>query len=161
MSVLEILRWPDPRLAQTCAPVEEDIRRLAEDMLETMYAAQGRGLAAPQVGRMIRLFVMDVTWKEGDASPMVAINPEISVEYDRFELGQEACLSIPGISAQIARPPRATMKWTDLEGTRHTRVLTGAAARCALHEMDHLNGIVIFDRLDADTRAALEAEYAG
>ena len=161
MSVLEILRWPDPRLSQDCAPVEGEVGELAQDMLDTMYDARGRGLAAPQVGRMIRMFVMDVTWKEAAPNPMGAINPRISVEYNRFVLGEEACLSIPGVSAEIARPPRATMQWTDLDGARQSEVLTGAAARVALHEMDHLNGIVIFDRLDADRRAALEAEYAG
>ena len=101
MSVMPILRWPDVGLATVCEPVEDPsaVKALAEDMLETMYAAPGRGLAAPQVGVLARMFVMDVTWKDGVATPVVCINPEIVATSDARASGEEACLSIPGVSA--------------------------------------------------------------
>ncbi len=162
MSVRPILKWPDARLAQTCAPVAEitgDVRTLVEDMLETMYDAPGRGLAAPQIGVMLRVFVMDPTWKDGDRSPIVCINPKITDTGAATEEGPEACLSIPGISAQVTRPTTIRLAWTDLNGARQEQDLTGFAALCAQHELDHLNGMVTLDRVDADQRAALVAQY--
>lgn len=161
MSVLPILRWPDPRLSEVCAPVTGDVRGLAADMLDTMYDAKGRGLAAPQVGRMIRLFVMDVGWKEGAPDPIVMINPEIDPSLDGTVWGQEACLSIPGVAAEVLRPGHVTVRWTDLEGVRHEEVMTGFAARCVQHELDHLDGLVIFDRLSPEMRKELENAYGG
>ena len=160
MSVLAILRWPDARLKQVCAPVAGDVSALAADMLDTMYAAKGRGLAAPQVGRMMRLFVMDTGWKEGARCPRVFVNPELEVSYDRFESGEEACLSIPGVAARVMRPPEVLIRWMDLDGVGHEARMTGFDARCVQHEMDHLNGLVIFDRLPPDHRAQMEKDYA-
>jgi peptide deformylase len=163
MSVLPILKWPDPRLAETCAPVEEitpDIEKLAADMLETMYAAPGRGLAGPQVGAMLRIFVMDVGWKEGKSDPLVCINPMLQeVGEDRAD-AEEGCLSIPGVTAMVNRPTQVQMVWTGVNGGRYVQSFVGFAAVCAQHELDHLDGVVTFDHLDADTRAALLAEYA-
>ncbi len=161
MSVLPILRWPDPILGQICEPVSGDVKELARDMLATMYDAPGRGLAAPQIGQAIRMFVMDVTWKEGTPSPLVCINPKIIDMPESRESGVEACLSIPGVKAEVARAPWITLAWTELDGARAAKRLTGAAAVCAQHEMDHLDGKVIFDRLDPETRAKLEAAYDG
>lgn len=164
MSILPILTWPDPRLAQVCAPVgtvTDEIRQLAGDMLETMYAAPGRGLAGPQVGVLQRIFVMDVTWKEGAPDPLVVLDPEIVPLTDDRLAGPEGCLSIPGITAQVRRAPHVRMRWTDLAGTRQEREFTGFGAVCAQHEADHLDGIVTLDRVAPDARAALEAEYAG
>ncbi|MEP3917977.1 peptide deformylase [Ascidiaceihabitans sp.] len=162
MSVLPILKWPDPRLTETCVPIDEvtdDIRALAADMLETMYAAPGRGLAAPQVGAMVRLFVMDVGWKEGKSDPLICINPMLQeVGEDRVS-NDEGCLSIPGVSASVNRPAQVQMVWSSLEGARYVQSFDGFAAACAQHELDHLDGIVTFDHLDAATRTALEAEY--
>lgn len=161
MSVLPIRRWPDPVLSQICAPVEGDVSRLAADMLETMYAAPGRGLAAPQVGEAIRLFVMDVTWKEGSPDPFVCINPEIlEMSKDRVP-GPEGCLSIPGVEAQVERAPWIVLGWTDLDGTRREEQLVGFASICAQHEYDHLDGIVTFDRVLPEARLELEVAYAG
>lgn len=161
MSVLPILRWPDARLATVCDPVEDPhaVKALAEAMLETMYAAPGRGLAAPQVGVLARMFVMDVTWKEGKASPMVCINPEIVAVSDERVSGEEACLSIPGVSAQVQRHAAITLRWQDVAGVWHEAELTGFSAICAQHEYDHLDGLVIFDRLEDEARVALEREY--
>jgi peptide deformylase len=162
MSVLEILRWPDPRLAQTCTLVEgitPEIEALAGDMLETMYAAPGRGLAAPQVGVLQRMFVMDVGWKEGKSDPLVCINPMLQeVSEDRAE-AEEGCLSIPGVTAMVNRPAQVQMVWTGLGGARYVQSFDGFAAACVQHELDHLDGVVTFDHLTADIRAALIAEY--
>ena len=156
MSVLPILLWPDPRLSQPAAPVgpvTEPIRRLAADMLETMYAAPGRGLAGPQVGAMLRLFVMDTDWTEGDRAPRVFVDPEVlELSGETVEM-QEGCLSIPGVTVTVARPAALRLAWTDLAGTRREEALDGIAARCALHELDHLDGLVHFDRLTPEARA--------
>ena len=163
MAPLPILRWPDRRLATPCAPVgavTEAVRRLAADMLDTMYAAPGRGLAAPQVGVLSRLFVMDVAWKEGAPQPVVCIDPQILAEAPEMALAEEACLSLPGLAAEIARPAAITLAWTETDGTRRQAELDGIAARCAQHEIDHLDGRVILDRVDRETRARLEAAFA-
>ena len=154
MGVLPILRWPDPRLSTPCDPVAAgaDLSALIADMFETMYAAPGRGLAAPQVGVMTRLFVMDPTWKEGEKSPEVMINPRILDQSTEMATGEEGCLSIPGILTGIDRPARVEMEWTDAQGRVQRRWLDGFAARCAQHELDHLDGIVTFDRLDPEDR---------
>jgi peptide deformylase len=162
MSVLPILKWPDARLSQNCAPVRDvaALAGLVVDMFDTMYDAPGRGLAAPQVGVMSRVFVMDPTWKEGVRTPYVCINPEILNASGPEATNSEACLSIPGVSASVMRPSDITLAYTDLEGVRHEDRLTGFAAACAQHELDHLNGVVIFDRLAPDDRARVEADYA-
>lgn len=164
MSLRPILRWPDPRLSRVADPVaaiDDTVRRLAGDMLETMYAAPGRGLAAPQVGEMRRLFVMDTVWKEGDPDPLVLVNPEIVAASDETVTVAEGCLSIPGVLAEVTRPAEVTLRWTSLDGDAHEETFTGFAAACAQHELDHLDGIVTFDRVSAEARADLEAAYAG
>ncbi|MDF1727607.1 MAG: peptide deformylase [Sulfitobacter sp.] len=163
MSLLPILHWPDPRLRETCAPVADitpEIARLAEDMLETMYDAPGRGLAAPQVGVLQRLFVMDAGWKEGRPDPIVCINPMLQEVSEEREVRTEGCLSIPGVTAEISRPAKVQMVWTGLNGARFVQSFEGFAATCAQHELDHLDGIVTFDHLDETARADLLAEYA-
>ena len=161
MSLREILAWPDPRLAQTCAPVDDPaaVEALVSDMFETMYAAPGRGLAAPQVGVMQRLFVMGAGWKEGEMTPRTCINPRIVAASEAMATGEEACLSIPGVSAEVTRPAEITLAYTDLTGAEQVETLTGFAARCAQHELDHLDGVVIFDRLAPEARATAEAAY--
>jgi peptide deformylase len=152
-----ILRWPDPRLAMRCVPVTGDVSALAADMLETMYAAPGRGLAAPQVGELLRLFVMDATWKEGRRDPQVFINPEILWRSETRKRGPEGCLSIPGVTAEVERSVELRMRWTDLSGTPREETLTGFAAICAQHEHDHLEGIVTLDHLSPEARVLAEA----
>ncbi len=162
MSLLPILTWPDPRLAEACAPVgavTPALRALAADMLETMYAAPGRGLAGPQVGAMLRIFVMDVSWKEGRPDPQVIVNPEIEPLGDAVATRAEGCLSIPGILTEITRPARVRMRWSDLEGVAHAAELDDFSAACAQHETDHLDGIVTLMRLAPEARAAAEAAY--
>lgn len=162
MSILEVLKWPDPRLIETCVPVQDitlEIETLAADMLETMYAAPGRGLAASQVGVMHRIFVMDAGWKEGKSDPLVCINPMLQEISEERTTNDEGCLSIPGVTAQISRPSQVQMVWTGLNGGRYVQSFEGFAAVCVQHELDHLDGVVTFDHLMAEDRAALIAEY--
>jgi peptide deformylase len=162
MSVLPIVLWPDPRLAEICVPVEKitpEIETLARDMLETMYDAPGRGLAGPQVGAMLRIFVMDIGWKEGKSDPLVCINPMLQEIGEDRTVNTEGCLSIPGVTAEVSRPTQVQMVWTGLNGGRYVQSFDGFGAVCAQHELDHLDGVVTFDHLDAQTRADLITEY--
>ncbi|MEM6941684.1 MAG: peptide deformylase [Pseudomonadota bacterium] len=163
MSLRPLVLWPDPRLSTVCAPVGEitgEVEALAVDLLETMYAAEGRGLAAPQVGVLQRVFVTDVGWKEGARVPRVFINPVLE-EAGAAELTQdEGCLSIPGVTVPVRRPEAVRFSWTALDGSAQRERFEGFAAVCMQHEMDHLEGVVTFDRLDAAARADLIAAYA-
>ena len=159
-TVLPILLWPDPRLSQNCDHVgHADMRPLIADMFATMYAAKGRGLAAPQVGVMKRLFVMDVTWKEGEKSPMVMIDPVVMACERVPVVLDEMCLSVPDVIVPVERHKAVTMQWTDATGDIHMGDFDGAEARVIQHEFDHLNGMLHFDRISPDLRAALEPPY--
>lgn len=146
-----ILIHPDPRLKKVCPPVPavtDELRRLADDMLETMYAAPGIGLAAPQVGVMARLFVMDCVKDEGvPGRPLVLINPEVVWAADEQNTYEEGCLSIPDQYAEVRRPARVRMRWTDLAGAVQEEEFGGLWATCAQHELDHLNGKLFIDHL--------------
>jgi peptide deformylase len=162
MSLRKIVRWPDPRLATLCEPVAKitpAITTLAADMLETMYDAPGRGLAAPQVGVLSRVFVMDTTWKDGARDPLIFVNPEILTASAERATLPEGCLSIPGVSVEVTRALRVRLRWTDLDGRQCKRVFDGFPAACVQHEIDHLDGIVTLDWVDADTRARILADY--
>ena len=164
MAILPILRWPDARLATRCAEVASvspEILALAEDMLETMYAAPGRGLAAPQVGVLQRIFVMDTTWKDGQRNPRVCLNPDIYWMSEDRVTGPEGCLSIPGVTMEVSRARAIHLRWLGLDGALHEDRLVGFDAICAQHEFDHLDGIVGFHRLLPEARARAEAEYRG
>ncbi|MFU8862962.1 MAG: peptide deformylase [Rhodobacterales bacterium] len=160
MTALQILHWPDPRLSTVCDPVEpqDDLGGLIRAMFDTMYAAPGRGLAAPQVGVLKRLFVMDCGWKDGEMTPMVCINPEI-IHAEGMAPGSEGCLSIPGVLAEVMRPERIVLRYFDQEGAAQEVPLDGFEARCAQHELDHLDGIVTFDRLSPEAREVVEQAY--
>jgi peptide deformylase len=163
VSILTILRWPDSRLSTPCAPVgapDASLRQLAADMLETMYAAPGRGLAGPQVGVTRRIFVMDAAWKEGKPDPMVFLDPRITWTSSETRVGGEGCLSIPGVVAEVERAAEIELSWRDLEGDHRSCRFDGFAAICIQHETDHLDGLVTFDRLAPAARAALEAAYS-
>lgn len=164
MSLRPILKWPDARLSAECTPIDRITQAtvtLAEDMLETMYVAQGRGLAAPQVGVLSRLFVMDVSWKEGEKSPKFFVNPEISWMSQSKATVSEGCLSIPGVSVDVERPDRVRLRWTDLEGNVCESEFEGFAAVCVQHELDHLDGKVMLDWIGGVARARVLEEYAG
>jgi peptide deformylase len=162
MPVRPILHWPDARLSTRCETIDgidDDLRVLAADMFETMYAAPGRGLAAPQVGVLRRMFVMDVGWKDGTPSPVAMINPDILWMSEARATGAEGCLSLPGLTTDISRATSIRIRWTDLEGQAVEAELSGFAAVCAQHEFDHLDGIVTLMRLPAAARAKAEAAY--
>lgn len=160
MSVRDILHWPDPRLSQRCAPVEQEpLDALIADLFDTMYAAQGRGLAAPQIGVMKRVFVMDCGWKDGTPGPMAMINPTIMAAERVPVTAEEGCLSIPGILVPVTRHQAVTVQWTAPEGDIHMADFDGFEARCIQHEFDHLNGQVTFDRIAPELRAELEPAY--
>lgn len=163
MAVLPIRLWPDPVLSVPCAPVGlpgPEVLRLAEDMLETMYAAPGRGLAAPQVGVSLRLFVMDAGWRDGSPDPLVLIDPEILWKSDALSVGPEGCLSIPGVTTTVERARSIRLRWREPLGALREELLTGFAAICAQHECDHLDGIVTLDRLSPAARTQVLAAYA-
>ncbi len=147
--IRDILIHPDPRLKKPCEPiatVTPDIAQLAADMLETMYDAPGVGLAAPQVGVLKRVFVMDCI-KEGTPEPMVLINPEIIASSEELNVYEEGCLSIPDQYAEITRPAEVTVRWMGLDGAQQERAFSGLWATCAQHEIDHLNGRLFIDNL--------------
>lgn len=160
MAVRPILRWPDPRLSQRCDPVEnERLDDLIADMFDTMYHAQGRGLAAPQIGVLKRVFVMDCGWKEGESRPLAMINPTIMAAERVPVVAEEGCLSIPGLMVPVERHKAGTVQWTAAEGDIHMDDFDGFEARCIQHELDHLNGLVTFDRIDPALRAELEGPW--
>jgi peptide deformylase len=132
--------------AENVTTVTGELGDLVKDMIETMYAAPGVGLAAPQIGIPYRIFVVDVSGGRSKDGLMAFINPEF-VERDGMQLEEEGCLSIPGFNATVARPARAVVKGLDLDG--HERIVegTGLLARAFQHEMDHLEGRVFVDRL--------------
>ncbi len=144
-----ILRYGADVLHQPARPVAgitDDIRQLVDDMIQTMYAAPGVGLAATQVGVPLRMFVADVSLGRNQGELIVFINPEF-VERDGMQLEDEGCLSVPGFNATIARPNHAIVKGLDREGHEQVIDATGLLARCFQHEMDHLEGTLFVDRL--------------
>jgi peptide deformylase len=144
-----IVRYGAGVLHGPAAPVEAvtpEIQALIDDMIQTMYAAPGIGLAAPQVGVGVRIFVCDISVGRNLADLMTFINPAF-VERDGMQLEEEGCLSVPGFNATVARPLRAILKGLDREGQEQTVEATGLLARCFQHEMDHLDGTLFVDRL--------------
>lgn len=146
-----ILIHPDPRLKKVCDPVgqiTDDLKRLADDMLQTMYDAPGIGLAAPQVGVTKRLLVMDcVKGAELAPRPMILFNPRVTWSSDEKSTYEEGCLSIPEIYNEIERPASVTVAWMDREGAEQEETFTGLWATCVQHEIDHLNGKLFIDYL--------------
>ena len=161
MSVLDIRVLGDPVLRQETTPVAEvtdELRRLADDMLETMYAARGIGLAAPQVGRTERLTVIDV--QHEPPQPIVLFNPEIVVREGAIR-GEEGCLSIPDIYGDVDRASRVVVRAQDRDGKPFEIEGTGLLAVCLQHEIDHLHGKLFIDYLSVLKRRAALAKWAG
>jgi len=151
MTLLPILIHPDPRLKKIAKPVGEvtkALRTLADDMLQTMYDAPGIGLAAPQVGVLQRLFVMDCI-KDQDAKPepTVLFNPEVTWVSDEMNTYEEGCLSIPEQYADVERPAEARVRWMDINGNDREEQFDGLWATCVQHEIDHLDGKLFIDYL--------------
>lgn len=149
MAVLPIKTFPDPILSKTCRQVREvddELKQLAQDMLETMYAAPGVGLAAPQVGRDERLVVIDCSARDEESQPLVLFNPRI-VEMEGQVVFEEGCLSVPDFTCDVTRAERVVVKALDAEGRSITVEGEGLLAICLQHELDHLEGHLFLDRI--------------
>ncbi|HRE61155.1 MAG TPA: peptide deformylase [Micropepsaceae bacterium] len=148
MALLPIITAPDPRLAQKSAPVAtvtDELRKLMDDMLETMYAAPGIGLAAIQVGVPQRIIVMDLAREDEEKQPRFFINPEIVWASDEVAIYEEGCLSVPEIYDEVERPARVRVKFLGYDGKEQEIEADGLLATCLQHEMDHLNGVLFID----------------
>jgi peptide deformylase len=159
MSLLPILRYPDPRLhtvAKPVAEVDERIRRLVDDMLETMYAADGVGLAATQVDVHERVIVIDTS--ESRDRPRVLINPELISQSEEMVLGEEGCLSVPQIYDKVERHARVTVRALGRDGQSYQFDAEGLESVCVQHEMDHLVGKVFVEYLSALKRDRIKTK---
>ena len=163
---LQILIFPDPRLrkiAEKITKFDKSLQNLADDMLLTMYDANGIGLAATQVNRHVRLVVMDISDSRDD--PRIFVNPSYRVlkDHNLFEF-EEGCLSIPGFNETIARPDRIELKWQDISGKEHSDSPEGLLTVCIQHEIDHLDGKLMVDYVSAlkrdRVRSKLLKEYS-
>ena len=146
----KILIEPDPILRKKCEPLEKvdiETKKLMDDMLETMYAAPGIGLAAIQVGILRRLVVIDISKAEEKKNPIFLINPQIIHKSKKTSVYEEGCLSLPGQFAEIERPAECTLKYIDYNGKEKELKADGLLATCVQHEVDHLNGILFIDYL--------------
>ncbi|HTJ63025.1 MAG TPA: peptide deformylase [Alphaproteobacteria bacterium] len=150
MSKMDILVAPDPRLKLTSQPVpvvDDATRRLMDDMLETMYAAPGIGLAAPQVGRPVRVIVVDVAEEGTPPHPYRMVNPEIVDASEDMRVTNEGCLSVPDFYADVERADTITVRYQDENGDQKTLKAEGMLATCIAHEIEHLDGVLFVDHL--------------
>jgi peptide deformylase len=167
MALREIIILPDKALRLVSKPIEKvtpDIRKLADDMLETMYDAPGIGLAAIQVAQPLRLITMDLAKKneEGETTPQprVFINPEILSSSEETAVYEEGCLSIPEYYEEVERPARVRVRYTDLDGKVHEEDAEGLYATCIQHEIDHLNGVLFIDHLSKLKRDRVQKKFS-
>ena len=158
MAKLPIVIAPDQRLKTVCDPVDAvtaDVRALMDDMLETMYLAPGIGLAAPQVGVLQRLLVMDVAEEDEPRNPLCLVNPEVVWESEDLRTHQEGCLSLPDFYAEVTRPAQVRVRYLDREGQPQELEADGLLAVCVQHEIDHLDGVLFVDHLSALKRGMI------
>jgi peptide deformylase len=166
MTVLKIYVAPHPVLkkkAEAVKAVTPELRKLMDDMIETMYVTDGIGLAAPQVGQSVRILVLDVEQKRGEdltpeerrGNPVCYVNPEIVWSSEDLRVYNEGCLSVPGQYADVVRPEKIRLKYMDYDGKQHEIDADGLLATCLQHEMDHLNGILFVDHLSTLKRDML------
>lgn len=150
MSKLDIINVPDPLLKTVSTPVakvDADIRRLLDDMLETMYAAPGIGLAAIQVAVAKRVIVLDTAEEDEEKSPLFLVNPEVVWESEERSVYSEGCLSVPEHYADVERPSSVRVKYLDYNNEMQEDLMEGLSATCVQHEIDHLDGVVFIDYL--------------
>ncbi|PSJ59205.1 peptide deformylase [Kumtagia ephedrae] len=150
MSIKPLIILPDPILRLVSKPIEridEPVRKLAADMLDTMYDAPGIGLAAIQVGEPLRMLVIDLAKEDEPKAPQVFINPEIVERSDERSVYEEGCLSIPDYYAEVERPATVRVNYLDLEGNAREAVADGLLATCLQHEIDHLDGVLFIDHI--------------
>lgn len=149
MALLKIVHYPEPVLLEVGKPVEafdDELKKLVEDMFETMYEAKGVGLAAPQVAVSNRLFVMDCSSGEDVSQKIALVNPEI-IHVEGEQIGDEGCLSFPGLYQKVQRNLRTIVRFQNINGEFQELDGTDLTARCVLHETDHCDGIVFLDRM--------------
>lgn len=159
MAVRKIVIYPDQRLRRTAKPVanvDAEVQQLLDDMVETMYHAEGIGLAATQVGVNQRVLVMDVDREAEERNPICMINPELVTTSDDEETHNEGCLSIPEIEEEVTRPRAATVRYLDRDGQPQEQAFEELAARCVQHEVDHLNGRLFIDHLGPMKRRQID-----
>jgi peptide deformylase len=150
MTIKPLIILPDPILREVSKPIEtmdSEVKKLADDMLETMYDAPGIGLAAIQIGVARRMLVLDVSKDGEDKQPLVFINPEIVASSNTRSVYEEGCLSIPDYYAEVERPATITVKHLDRDGKEQVTEADGLLATCLQHEMDHLNGVLFIDHI--------------
>ena len=161
MANYEIILHPDQKLKKHCLTVKKvtnEIRAMGLRMLETMYAAPGIGLAAPQVGILKRIFVMDCADKDSNREPYICINPEIIWVSEQKNIYEEGCLSIPDFYGEIERPSEINMICLDIDGNKVEHQFAGLEATCAQHEIDHLNGVLFIDYLSPIRRQIITSK---
>ena len=150
MALRSIITLPDPKLRLLSAPLERvdgALRKLMDDMVETMYEAPGIGLAAIQLGEPIRLMVVDTAKPDEPRRPLYLVNPEVVWSSDERRAYEEGCLSIPEYYEEVERPAKVRVRFTDLDGKVHEEDAEGLYATCIQHEIDHLNGVLFVDYL--------------
>ncbi|NQU61667.1 MAG: peptide deformylase [Rhodospirillales bacterium] len=152
MTLLAIIVAPDPRLkisAKPVAKVDDDVRKLMDDMLESMHSANGIGLAAPQVGDERRVIVVDVSAKDADPAPIRMANPELEWVSDEYLIHEEGCLSLPEHFSDVERPGAIRVRYLDYDGEIQELETDGVLATCIQHEMDHLDGVLFVDHISS------------
>jgi peptide deformylase len=162
MSLREIIKLPDKRLRLVSEPVKKidaGIRKLVDDMFESMYDAPGIGLAAIQVGVAKRVITMDLAKREEASKPLVVINPEIVWTSEETAVYEEGCLSIPEHYEEVERPAQVKVKYLDLEGLPQEVEATGLLATCLQHEIDHLNGVLFIDHISKLKRDRITKKF--
>jgi len=162
MSTRPLVILPAPQLRLASAPiarVDDGVRKLAEDMLETMYAAPGIGLAAVQVGEMNRLITIDVSHDEDAREPRVFVNPEILWKSEEMSVYEEGCLSIPEFYEEVERPARVRVRYTNLAGEPEEIEADGLLATCLQHEIDHLDGVLFIDHISRLKRERVTKKF--
>ena len=162
MKLLDILTYPDPRLrtvAKRVQKFDKSLQELSEDMLYTMYEADGIGLAASQVDVHIRLIVMDIS--ESRDEPRIFVNPEVEILENKSHFSfKEGCLSVPGFYEEISRPDKIKLSWQDVDGKSHTSFPEGLLTVCIQHEIDHLEGKLMVDYVSRLKRERLKKKAA-
>jgi len=158
LAAMQIVYYPDPVLQRRAKPVDpamEELQELAEEMLMAMQEARGVGLAAPQIGRSLRLFVASESGEPEDG--LIFINPEIR-PFGSPKAFEEGCLSLPGVNGMVTRPESVEVSWTDVDGQRKTETFTELMARIIQHEFDHLEGVLFFERMTPADRVRVRAD---
>ena len=158
MTKLKLYEYPHPILkkkAEKVDVVDDDLRKLLDDMLETMYASNGCGLAAPQIGLSKRIVVIDIAHEDEEAQPLYMVNPEIVWRSEELEVCEEGCLSVPGQRAEVERPASVKIKYLDYNGKECELLVEDFLAVAAQHELDHLDGVLYIDHISRLKRQML------